>query len=109
MSKVPATAGSTRDDTWRYRRLGGSLLLSEDDLRLLDSLRPVCARCGGPVCAFSWSRPSLAERSVRFRAECHGAVEEQDVPFDDLPAIMAGGVQGAQAFTGGNRRCLPRT
>lgn len=64
MSKVPAPAGSTRDDTWRYRRLGGSLLLNEADLRLLDSLRPVCARCG---------------------------------------------VQGAQAFTGGNRRCLPRT
>lgn len=88
-----------RDTTWLTRRLESSLLLSQADVALLNALRPRCAACGRLVDVFSWTREGK-DRTITFRAECHGQVEENRVTFDMLPAVMAAGVQGGEAFAG---------
>lgn len=100
---LPArSADAVRDQTWRTRRLSGSLLLSQADIDFLNAMRPRCATCGGLVERFSWRR-ALGERAVTFRAECHGDFEETTLGFEQLPALMLGGVQDAKAFASPKR------
>ena len=92
---VPLNLPGRRDPTWLTRRLGSSLLLSEADRFMLDSMRPRCAKCGKPVETFSWTN---AGNAVLFTAKCHGEVEETRVSFDAFPVLMAAGVHGGEAF-----------
>jgi hypothetical protein len=96
-SNLPARAGTVRDTTWKNRRLGSTLLLSNADVELLNSLHPLCAVCNKPVETLSWRR-DIAEPWVVFTATCHGATEETVVPFSQFHEIMAGAIQGAKAF-----------
>ncbi len=89
-----------RDTTWRNRRMGDNLLLSQADIELINSIRPRCAKCGRPVDVISWTRPMDRPFHVRFTVECHGESETTSVSFDDLPLLLGGAVQGAEAFTG---------
>jgi hypothetical protein len=86
-----------RPTTWTYRRLADSVLLSQEDIDLLNALRPRCAQCNKLVEGFSWTR-SMNGPYLCFTVHCHGAVEETKVSYDMLPALMMGGVQGAVAF-----------
>jgi hypothetical protein len=94
---LPARAGVTRDKTWRDRRMGENLLLSQADIDLLNSLKPRCAQCNKQIDTISWRR-SMDQLSVIFTVRCHGAVEETEVPFSRFHEIMNGAVQGAEAF-----------
>jgi hypothetical protein len=95
--KTPALPGATRDRTWANRRLGEYLLLSEADIALINALKPHCAVCNRPVERIAWFR-TIDHRAITFVIQCHGATEETKIHFDDLPALMQGGVQGAVAF-----------
>lgn len=97
MSKPPARSEQVRDRTWTHRRLGASLLLSEQDIAFLDAMRPLCARCRRPVESFAWSR-AVGGRAVTFTVRCHGETETTSVGFDELPALFSLGVQGGMAF-----------
>jgi len=92
-----ARVGQTRSSTWANRRLVNSLLLSQEDIELLNSFRPRCVKCNRLVDVFGWTR-AIGQGSIKFRVECHGAVEETAVSFDMLPALMQGGVHGGEAF-----------
>jgi hypothetical protein len=94
---LPSRPGATRDRTWQTRRLGNHLLLSQADIELLNSLKPICAVCNKQVEALSWRR-SINQMSVIFTVTCHGATEDTEVPFTRFHEIMAGAIQGAKAF-----------
>jgi hypothetical protein len=96
---LPSRPGATRDRTWQTRRLGSHLLLSQADIELLNSLKPICAVCDRQVEALSWRR-SINQMSVIFTVTCHGATEDTEVPFTRFHEIMAGAIQGAKAFGG---------
>jgi hypothetical protein len=94
---VPLNHPRHRDTTWKYRRLSGSLLLSQADIEMLNVLRPLCGRCHKPVEEFAWNH-SPAGRAMQFHIECHGEKMSMSVGFDEIPTIMLGGVQGAVVF-----------
>lgn len=102
MPKPPVKAEQVRDRTWVHRRLGASLLLSEQDIAFLYAMRPLCARCRRPVESFAWTRP-VGDRAVTFTARCHGETETTSVGFDELPALFSLGVQGGTAFAGAKK------
>lgn len=94
---APLNHSNHRDTTWQYRRLESTLLLSQADMALLESLRPRCARCKKPVEQFVWGR-SPTGHAMLFHVECHGEKMDMSVGFNEVPAIMLGGVQGAEVF-----------
>jgi hypothetical protein len=96
---LPSRPGEARDRTWDTRRMGNHLLLSQADIALLDSLKPICAVCNKRIDTLSWRR-SIGQLSVIFTVQCHGASEDTEVSFAKFHEVMAGAVQGAKAFGG---------
>lgn len=99
-TSIARPADAPRDRTWEHRDFGTVILLSEADYALLRAMRPRCAVCGRPVDRFDWHVDPDTKLHMIYTAYCHGDSETMRLSMREMKALLAGGVQGGEAFAG---------
>lgn len=85
-------------DRPRYeRKLGRSLLLSQDEGIKLRSMWPTCDVCDKPVREME-TVTSLDDRYVVMTARCHGEEETMRIGMETILELVGSGVTGGRAF-----------